>query len=274
MTTGLEALSSWPVTTAAAAVVTESGTVATAGPVDRPLQWASVSKVLTSFTAWLAVEEGSIGLDDPAGPPGATVRHLLAHASGLDFEREAVHAPPGRRRIYSNRGIELVAELVAERAAMPFVEYLTVGVLRPLGMDGTALRGSPAADIEGPVADLARLAAELLRPTLLSPATVAAATAVAFPGLAGVLPGFGRQDPNDWGLGVELRDGKVPHWTPPSASPSTFGHFGQAGGFLWVDPEAGIACACLTDRDFGSWTSEAWPQLGEAVLAAHARPGR
>jgi len=34
----------------------------------------------------------------------------------------------------------------------------------------------------------------------------AGATRVAFPGLDGILPGYGRQKPNDWGLGVELRD--------------------------------------------------------------------
>ena len=28
---------------------------------------------------------------------------------------------------------------------------------------------------------------------------------------------------------------------------ATFGHFGRSGTFLWVDPEAGIALACLTD---------------------------
>lgn len=274
MTHSLDGLADWPVTTAAAAVVTPDGVVEAAGPTDRPLRWASVSKVLTSLTAWLAVEEGTITFDDHAGPPGSTVRHLLAHASGLDFDSDAVRAEPGCRRIYSNRGIEAVARVIAERAGMPFSQYLAAGVLEPLGMAGTTLAGSPAAGVVGPVDDLARLAAELLRPTLVSAATVAEATAVAFPGLAGVLPGFGRQDPNDWGLGVELRDGKSPHWTPPSASPATFGHFGQAGGFLWVDPVAGVACACLTDRDFGPWTFEAWPALGEAVLAAHGRPPR
>jgi CubicO group peptidase (beta-lactamase class C family) len=91
---------------------------------------------------------------------------------------------------------------------------------------------------------------------------------VAFPGLVGVLPGFGRQDPNDWGLGPELRDHKSPHWTGSHNSPRTFGHFGQAGGFLWVDPEAGLACACLTDRPFGPWAAEAWPALADDVLGS------
>jgi CubicO group peptidase (beta-lactamase class C family) len=95
------------------------------------------------------------------------------------------------------------------------------------------------------------------------------ATGVAFPGLVGVLPGFGHQDPNDWGLGVEVRGRKSPHWTATTGSPRTFGHFGRAGGFVWVDPDAGLACCGLTDRPFGPWAAEAWPRLGDAVLAAH-----
>ena len=115
-----------------------------------------------------------------------------------------------------------------------------------------------------PLSDLGR---ELLAPTLVAPETLAEATEVAFPGLAGVLPGFGRMDPNDWGLGFELRDEKRPHWTGERNSPRTFGHFGQSGSFLWVDPLAGVACACLSDRDFGDWAKEAWPRLSDAVLA-------
>jgi CubicO group peptidase (beta-lactamase class C family) len=264
-------VASWPATVAAVAVVTAEGVVEATGPQDRPLRWASVTKVVTALATWVAVEEGTIALDDPAGPRGSTVRHLLAHASGHAFDDDAVLARPGRRRIYSNRGIEVLADAIAAGAGMPFVDYLREGVLEPLGCAGTRLEGSPAADVVGPVADLARLAAELLAPTLVSPTTVAEATSVAFPGLAGVLPGFGRQDPNDWGLGVELRDHKSPHWTPTTASPRTFGHFGQAGGFLWVDPDAGVACACLTDRDFGRWSAAAWPLLGDDVLARHAR---
>ena len=97
---------------------------------------------------------------------------------------------------------------------------------------------------------------------------MAEAAAVAFPGLRGVLPGFGLPDPCDWGLGFELRDRKSPHWTGARNSPATFGHFGRSGTFLWVDPVAGLALACLTDRPFGAWAGEAWPALSDAVLAA------
>ena len=55
----------------------------------------------------------------------------------------------------------------------------------------------------GPVDDLLLLGAELLRPTLVAAETVGRATRVAYPGLAGVLPGIGRFEPNDWGLGFD-----------------------------------------------------------------------
>jgi CubicO group peptidase (beta-lactamase class C family) len=119
---------------------------------------------------------------------------------------------------------------------------------------------------------LERFAGELLAPTLLAPETLAAAVTVQFPGLSGVLPGFGRQDPLDWGLGFELRDGKQPHWTGRRNSPATFGHFGGAGTFLWVDPALAAACVVLTDRDFAPWAAAAWPPFSDAVIDGLDRP--
>jgi CubicO group peptidase (beta-lactamase class C family) len=197
------------------------------------------------------------------------VRHLLAHASGLPFEPGAPTGRPGQRRVYSNVGFETLAEHIAVRADMPFADYLGAGVLQPLEMHAE-LRGSPAADLHGSLDDLLIVARELQRPTLVAPETLAEATTVQFPGLAGVLPDFGRFDPNDWGLGFELRDDKSPHWTGSRNSPRTFGHFGGSGTFLWVDPEAGLALGVLTNFDFGDWAKEAWPRLSDAVLGEEA----
>jgi CubicO group peptidase (beta-lactamase class C family) len=243
--------------------------VGTTGDADRRRPWASVTKLCTALAVLVAVEEGTVALSDAAGPPGSTVAHLLAHASGLAPDAREVLAPPATRRIYSNAGYEVLGDLLADRAGMPVSEYVTEAVFVPLGMAGARLpqAASPAYGAEGTLADLLALGAELLAPRVVSRETLAAATAVAFPHLAGVLPGFGRQDPNDWGLGVELRDAKHPHWTGTRNSPATFGHFGRSGSFLWVDPVAGLACAALCDRDFGPWAAEAWPVLADAVLA-------
>jgi CubicO group peptidase (beta-lactamase class C family) len=113
------------------------------------------------------------------------------------------------------------------------------------------------------------LAVELASPSLVGEDLLAEATAVVFPGLSGVLPGFGRQDNCDWGLGFEIRDAKAPHWTGSRNSPRTFGHFGRSGSFLWVDPDAGLACVALADQDFGDWSRQAWPKLSDDLIAAH-----
>jgi CubicO group peptidase (beta-lactamase class C family) len=262
----LRQVDEWPAENAAAGVVLRGQVVTTRGPKEQEFRWASVTKPATALAVLVAAEEGTIDLDEPAGPTGSTVRHLLAHASGLPFDGREPIGQPGGRRIYSNTGFDIVAELVADRAEMPFDEYVRRAVLDPLGMSAE-LRGSAASGVFGSLDDLLRLAGELLQPTLIAPETLAEATSVHFPGLAGVLPGFGRQDPNDWGLGFELKDAKSPHWTGTRNSPRTFGHFGGSGTFLWIDPAVRVACGCLTDRDFDDWAVEAWPRLSDAVLA-------
>ena len=256
----------WPARHAAAGVVDAEHELGVAGERERVFAWASVTKLLAAVAILVGVEEGTVDLDEPAGPPGSTLRHLLAHASGLALDAGKPLAPPGRRRIYSNRGIELAAELLAERAGMPFHDYLRAALVEPLGLAGD-LHGSAASGYQGPLDDLLRFGRELLAPTLLAPETLAEAATVQFPGLEGVLPSLGRQTPNDWGLGFELRDAKSPHWTGTRNSERTFGHFGASGTFLWVDPVAGVALGVLTDESFGEWAKGAWPELSDAVLA-------
>ena len=257
----------WPAETVAVGVLRAGEAVATEGSREHVFRWASVTKLVTALAVLVGAEEGVVDLDQPAGPPGSTVRHLLAHASGLPFDAGAPIAKPGQRRIYSNVGFEVLAKTVAEAAEMPFEEYLAAAVLEPLEMTAE-LRGSAGSEMHGSLDDLLRFGAELQRPRLVAAETLAEATEIQFPGLVGVLPDIGRMDPNDWGLGFELRDHKEPHWTGTRNSARTFGHFGGSGTFLWVDPEPGVALACLTDLDFGPWALEAWPRLSDAVLAA------
>lgn len=250
----------------------ETEVVEKTGDLSEVFSWASITKLLVALSVLVAVEEGTVSLDEPAGPPHSTVRHLLAHASGLGFEG-ALLSMPGRRRIYSNTGFEVLAEHLSEKAKMPFVRYLTDGVLGPLGMTRTVLSpgSSPASGAVGPLSDLLILGSELLAPNLLAPETFAEAVKVAYPGLSGVVPGIGRFDPCDWGLGFELKGTKSPHWTAHGNSPATFGHFGGSGSFLWVDPLAKVACVGLADRPFGPWALEAWPVVGQAALEKWSR---
>ena len=262
----LHQIDAWDAPFAAAGVTGAGDTVATHGDTSRAVRLASVSKPIAALATLVAAEEGVVDLDEPAGPPGATVRHLLAHASGLPFEGENPIAPPGRRRIYSNEGFRLLGDHVAARADMTFAEYARAAVVAPLGLalDPT---GHPGAGMHGSLDDVLAIGRELLAPQLVAPETHAEMTSVQFPGLDGVLPDFGRFSPLDWGLGVELKGTKDGHWTGERTSPRTFGHFGGSGTFLWVDPELGLACVALTTRDFGEWAKEAWPRLSDAVVA-------
>ena len=264
-------MAGWPAATVAAGTTDPGHILGVAGDPDWITRIASVAKLLVGMAALVAVEEGTIVLDEPAGPPGSTVRHLLAHASGLAFDSNAILAPPARRRIYSNTGIERFADHLEQRTGMPFEEYLRLGVLEPLGMRNTELRGSPAHAVWSTVSDLLVFCRELITPTLVSEATMREATRPRFADLAGVLPDLGRFDPNPWGLTFEIRDRKHPHWTGTRNSPGTFGHFGGAASFMWVDPAARLAAVVLTDREFGPWALEAWPPFSDAVLERYAR---
>jgi CubicO group peptidase (beta-lactamase class C family) len=271
----LELVARWPVDHAAAAVITPAGTVRTGDERTR-FRLASLTKPVVAWAVMVGVEEGIVALDDPVapaiGPPGATLRHLLSHAAGFGFDGEQPVAAVGQRRIYSNTGIERAAALLAEAAGMPFDQYLHDAVLAPLGMDAE-LRGSPAHGLFGTLDDVVRFLAEMRRPVLLAASTWEDVVRPQFPDLAGIVPGVGRFDPNPWGLGVEVRGAKSPHWTGRGNSPRTFGHFGGSGTMMWVDPDADVALAALTDRRFDDWPDEAlqrWAELSDAVLAESA----
>ena len=221
-------------------------------------------------TAHNAVGAGTAHSAAGAMLPGATVRHLLAHASGIAFDSDAVLAAPGTRRIYSNRGIEILGERLQEATATPLERWVETTVLEPLGMSSVLVPGSPAHSGEGTARDLAVFAGELAAPRLISASLAAEATSVVFPGLDGVLPGYGRQAPNDFGLGVEVRGHKRPHWTGRAGSPATFGHFGQSGSFIWVDPEARRQAVFLGERRFAAVHKDIWPDLCDQILALEA----
>lgn len=265
----LELLDDWPVPTVAAAVAGTSGVLAAYGDTARRFRLASVTKPLVARAAQIAVEEGAVELDTEAGPTGSTVRHLLAHTSGLSMLDDTTVAKPGTRRVYSNTGFRVLAETVQDASGMDFATYLSEAVFEPLGMRHSTLEGGAATAGYGAtstVADLAEFVGELLVPQLVSAEMAEQASSVQFPGLDGVLPGFGAQRPNDWGLGFELKSAKSPHWTGASNSPATFGHFGQSGTFIWADPHAELALVVLTDRDFDEWAKPLWPALSDEVL--------
>jgi CubicO group peptidase (beta-lactamase class C family) len=260
----LRQIDGWPVEFAAAGVVDPVGEVSTHGDAARAVRLASVSKPVTALAVVIAAEEGVVDLDEPAGPPGATVRHLLAHTSGLPFEGTEPIARPEHRRIYSNEGFRVLAAHLEAGAEMPFAEYVRRAVCEPLGI-GIDPSGDPGSGMHASLDDVLALGRELLSPRLIADETRDELISVQFPGLSGVLPDYGRFDPLDWGLGVQLNT-RPPTWMGTRTSARTFGHFGGTGTFLWVDPETRVVCAALTTREFDEWAKQAWPRLSDAVL--------
>jgi CubicO group peptidase (beta-lactamase class C family) len=269
----------WPEPHPAAGVVARVGgtteLVATRGDLDAVAEWASVTKPLVALAVLVACDRGVVELGDPAGPPGATVRHLLSHASGLGPDRPEPLTAPGIRRIYSNAGFEVLATYLEQHVGGSWDGFVNQTVTGPLGMLSTRVPpgGSAASGARGSLRDLLALAGELLSPSIVTRGLFDVATAVAFPGLPGVVPGIGRYSECDWGLGFELKSSKRTHWTATSGSPRTFGHFGRSGAFFWVDPDAGVACASAGGAEFGRWALDQWPRFSDAVLGRPAEAG-
>ncbi|MDO5700492.1 MAG: serine hydrolase domain-containing protein [Bowdeniella nasicola] len=255
-------------------IADRDGIVHVEGSVDTDFPFASVTKPIATYAALIAVDRHMFDLDAPAGPhapEGATIRHLMAHASGLPFERDYVAQRPERHRVYSNVGIEVMGERFEEETGISIQEYTDEQVLTPLGLTHLMFDGSPAYGAHGTVRDLADLIREWLAPTLVSPALFKEATTPQFPDLDGVLPSYGRQRPNEWGLGFEIRGHKDPHWTSPLHSPRTFGHFGQAGSFIWVDPDVGLGAAFLGAEPYGAEHRKKWTDLNGRIYTCAGR---
>lgn len=266
----LDLIAAWPVPEVSAAVLRGGEVVATAGDTERVQRLASISKPMTAWATLVAVEEGIVDLGEPVDDRGATLRHVLAHAAGYPFDGTTPIAAPERRRIYSNSGIEIAAEVVADAAEMPFERYLHEAVFGPLGMAAATLHGSPAHQVRASLADVVRFTAEVMRPTLVSDGSAVDAQRIHYPDLAGIVPGVGRYERCPWGLGFEVRGDKQPHWTGATNSPRTFGHFGGSGTMFWIDPDLDLATIALADRPFDEWSEDAlraWPELSDAVIA-------
>ncbi len=256
---------SWPAKQFGIAVLRDDE-LATFGDTHHVFHLASVTKLLSAWAVHIACEEGSVHLDDRVGQAACTVEHLLAHAGGYSFDGDQPIASPATRRIYSNIGYELLSQHVERQTGIDFATYMHEAICEPLGMTSTTLRGSAAKDGWSNIDDLIMFMSELRRPRLVSRDTYIRAVTPAYPELAGIVPGFGKSDPSLWGLGPEIKGLKDPHWTAPHGATSTFGHFGSAGTFVWVDPVANVAVALLSDTPFDDWGPQHWAPFNQSVL--------
>lgn len=256
----------WPASNTSICVIDRRGNTHKFGDTSRSSRIASVSKLLTAWAALVAVEEGSTSLDAQIGQQDCTLTHLLSHAGGYSFDGAVPIVAPGRKRIYSNTGYDLIASHVQQSTDIVFSDYLQDAVFSPLVMAKSFLNGSSAKDVVSCVDDLSAFAIEMRNPILISNAYAGLSTTTQFAELEGVVPGVGRFNPCNWGLGPEIHGIKHPHWMGTRNSASTFGHFGGTGSFLWHDPAANISCVGLCELEFDAWAMHHWPIFFDAVL--------
>lgn len=136
----------------------------------------SISKVFTGIGAMQLRDQGKIALDDSVssllpwfnlqqsfeGSPEITLRNLLTHASGLPREADALYwvGPdfpfPSREKVrellggqatiyeadryhqYSNLGLSLVGEIIAEKSSQDYSSYIDEHILEPLNLTDTS----------------------------------------------------------------------------------------------------------------------------------------
>lgn len=203
---------------------------------------------------------------------------------------------------YTNVGPGLLAIIVERLTGLPFRDALAQLVWTPLGIEGTlgVEPPRPPAVLSGELGEHAGTALEPYNSAFwrsigipwggaLTTASGALALVRAFGGAAdggaflpadlaadatrdqtgglggGMFPPL-RWPRSPWGLGVELRGDKRPHWTPAAASPGSFGHAGASGALAWCDPAAGVSWAICGARTFERWW-RSWPAIGDAILA-------
>jgi len=130
---------------------------------------ASVTKpVATSTSIMILVERGEVSLDTPVGSlvpefrgghkGEVTIRHLLAHTSGLPAHlrfyetlsgkeeivravcKTPLEALPGKRFRYSDLGFILLGEVVERASGVPLDRFCKENIFDPLGMRDTCFK--------------------------------------------------------------------------------------------------------------------------------------
>ena len=88
--------------------------------------------------------------------------------------------------------------------------------------------------------------------------------------LPGGVEGFMEWPVCDWAVGMELRDGKDPHWTGTALSATAATHFGAAGTLCLIDPARDLSAVVLANRGtYSGWMLEpgGWPDICAAFAA-------
>jgi D-alanyl-D-alanine carboxypeptidase len=275
----------------------------------------SVSKQLLAATVMLLAQDGKLSLDDKVskylpGPTRAsevTIRQLLTHTSGYQdyypqdyiapFMRQPVTADkiidqwakkpldfdPGTRWQYSNTNFVIAGRIVEKVAGVPFFDFLSQHILKPLGMTSAinladqtmgqqdaagytrfALGPPRPAATEGPgwlfaagelamtAHDLALWDISLMDHKLLTPASIETMTTPAR---------LKNGTPTDYALGIGVSDANGhPKWQ----------HGGAVSGFVSLNtvwPDQRAAVVVFANEDGSSATGAIAREIAPLLLA-------
>ena len=219
------------------------------GDTTEPFALASVTKLLTAMTVLIAHEEHP--RSRRADRPGdSTTTDLLAHSAGVAPDTLDQLAPPRTCRSYIDLAYDLAADAVAERSGIAFQDYLDEA-------PSSRSACTPPTSADPPVPGHGPPSTILSADRRLAPARLIGETTLSRPSrpispISTALPGFGTQRPNPWGIGPGDSGPQGSPLTAASNSPHTYGHFGQAGTMLWIDPMPAPPAVALCTEPFGS----------------------
>jgi CubicO group peptidase (beta-lactamase class C family) len=241
-------------------------------PITRTLDWARIK--IACLRTPLAFEPGAMVHYSNSGY--GLLALIIEHVTGSDFRVVVT------KDVLGPLGIEgyIGQSLPRQPAVIVDVNSPYVGTdLEPYNSEFWWQLGTPWAGLYSTgdgLLSLVRAYAEF-EPTVIGASTMSEArrdqTAGASGGFGSDAPlGFNPAKPIrwsccSWGLAVERRGEKRPHWTPPSAAPASFGHIGASGCLAWYDPDQGVAWAILAPRTTdNAWLLRHGPAFGRIAL--------
>ncbi|MEX2604204.1 MAG: glycoside hydrolase family 3 N-terminal domain-containing protein [Gracilimonas sp.] len=296
---------------------------------------ASITKVMATTTAVMKLtEEGKLGLDDRVSKffpefdtrdkRRITIRDILLHQSGLPpfrvyvdslktrkeiidaIKNEPLTYKPGKKYVYSDLGMILLAEIIHEVSGKPLDVYTRSEFYFPLNMYSTFF--NPIINSRWLVSRIAPTEIDTVFGRGLVKANVHDERAYFMDGVAGHAGLFSssidmakystmllnggiysgkrylkpetinqftsRQSKhNGRGLGFDRKSGNGTSTAGSLASDDTFGHLGFTGTSLWIDREKNMAVILLTNRTFpkrsyGKSISQIRAKVADAAYSA------
>ena len=243
------------------------------GPASTCFRWASVTKLVTALATLVAVEEGVVDLDEPAGPEGRRSGICSPTPAGCRStagRRSRGRARGGSTRTRASRRSPSTSRH-ARRCRSP-----SISPRRCSGRSGwrPSCAARPARTFTARSATCSRSRASCSRRRSSRRRRSRRRRPSHFPGPRRRPARLRPLGPERLGPRLRAQGREAPATGPGrSTRRARSATSAAAGTFLWVDPERALALGVLTDLEFGEWAKTAWPTLSDAVLSEGSPAG-